>query len=279
MTVLSAPTTPALSRFVPAAVVLAIVAHVVVVFLLMHQPRSDGGGGGQVLGQLSVSLGGSGAAGSSDPVKTPPDEQVPVTPPAPRVDRQKSPLVETATPVPRVDPQPKPVVEAAAPQPRVVRAKPIVQPPREVPPAPDPVERTVNANPARGDQGDGNPIGSSSSGAPVLGEGALSQTAGLGSSDGAVGDQKDAYLALIRARIEENRTYPAAARRRREEGMAVMAIVIDGRGRLARAVTVTGSGSFHLDRAARRMIEKSGPFPPPPIVPFEATIPIVFALK
>ncbi|MCE7998215.1 MAG: energy transducer TonB [Rhodobiaceae bacterium] len=133
--------------------------------------------------------------------------------------------------------------------------------------------------PQTGEQGDGNSVGSASAGAPSLGEGAASETAGIGSADARAGDQRDAYLAMIRQRIEENRTYPSAARRRREEGMVTLAISIDGQGNLSQIEIITGAGSFHLDRAAKRMVEKSAPFPAPPVTPFATRIPIVFALN
>jgi len=253
---------PTLGRFVPTAIFFAIAAHVLVLGVFFLSPSSTGGGGGQVLGQLSVSLGGSGAAGPLEQAMPEPIVEAPALPPVPRVEAQVQSVVETITP-----------------KPRVVQAKPIARRPVQVPRVSEPVEQTAPVRQAPGDQGDGNPVGTSSAGAPSLGEGAVSQAAGLGASDADAGDQRDAYLALIRARIEQNRTYPSAARRRREEGMATLKITIDGQGHLTNVQILTGSGSFHLDRAAKRMAEKSAPFPPPPVAPFSTHIPIVFALR
>ncbi|WOF74861.1 energy transducer TonB [Parvibaculaceae bacterium PLY_AMNH_Bact1] len=255
---------PLLSRFVPTAVLLALAVHVFLGAVFFLSPPSTGGGGGQVLGQLSVSLGGSGVAGylQQDALE---------------------PAVETRSrpPVPRVEPrsEPQSVVETIAPTPRVVQSTPIVRRPVEVPRVSESIEREVPVNQADGDRGDGDPVGASSAGTPSLGEGAASQTAGLGSADAEVGDQRDAYLALIRSRIENNRTYPSAARRRREEGTAMLKITIGRQGHLTEVQLVDASGSFHLDRAARRMVEKSAPFPAPPVTPFSTHIPIVFALR
>jgi len=253
---------PTLSRYVPTAIFFAIAVHGLVLGVFFFSPPSNGGGGGQVLGPLSVRLGGSGAAG--------PLEQATV-----------EPVVEAPAlqPEPRLEPQAQPVVESIAPKPRVVQAKPIVRRPVEVPRVKEPVEQEVLENQAPGDQGDGNPVGASSAGTPSLGEGAVSQTAGIGASDAEAGGERDAYLALIRVRVEQNRSYPSAARRRREEGMATLKITIDGQGHLTNVQILTGSGSFHLDRAAKRMAEKSAPFPPPPVAPFSTHIPIVFALR
>ncbi len=253
---------PTLGRYVPTAILFAIAAHGLVLGVFFLSPPSSGGGGGQVLGQLSVRLGGFGAAR--------PLEQATL-----------EPAIEASAlpPEPRLEPQPQPVVETIAPKPRVVRAKPIVRQPVEVPRVREPVEQEVLENQVPGDQGDGNPVGTSNAGTPNIGEGAVSQTAGIGASDAEAGGERDAYLGLIRARIEVNRTYPSAARRRREEGMATLKITIDAQGHLTDVRVITGSGSFHLDRAAKRMAEKSAPFPPPPVAPFSTQIPIVFALR
>lgn len=254
--------TPTFGRYVPIATFFAIAVYVLVLAVFFFSPPSNGGGGGQVLGQLSVGLGGSGLAGPLEQAVLEPVVEAPATPPAPRVEPQSPPLVETVVP-----------------KPRVVQPKPIVRRPAEVPRVSETVEQEAIVQQAVGDQGDGRPVGSRGTGTPSIGEGATSQTAGIGASDADAGDRREAYLALIRARIEQNRTYPSAARRRREEGMATLAITIDGQGYLTEAHIVTGSGSFHLDRAAKRMVEKSAPFPLPPITPFSTQIPIVFALR
>lgn len=253
--------TPALSRYVPLATLIAIAAQVLT-FSIFFQAPSGGGSGGKVLGQMSVRLGGAGAAGTSE---------------RPEVEL----LVETtvALPEPRAEQQLRAPVEPDVQQSRAVQARPITRQPIEVPRESKSIEQTPKVHPVAGNEGDGNPIGSMTVGSPSLGEGVASETAGVGSTDADAGDRRDAYLALIRARIEQNRTYPSVARRRREEGMATLKIKIDERGALADVQLVMGSGSFHLDRAARRMVEKSAPFPAPPITPFVTTIPIVFVLR
>tara|TARA_E500000305_G_C4024915_1_gene241203 strand:- start:320 stop:1033 length:714 start_codon:yes stop_codon:yes gene_type:complete len=236
--------------------------HLVAFTYILFSSPSDGGGGGKVVGQLSVHLGGSGAAGPSEVLLTETVVEPTVQPPAPRVEEQQAPEVE-----------------AVAPKQRVVQAKPVLRRPAEILRVSELTEPAAPVRQEVGERGDGNPVGSASAGAPSLGEGAASQTAGIGSSEASAGDQRDAYLALIRARIEKNRTYPSAARRKREEGMATITITIDARGDLTQVQLVAGSGSFHLDRAAKRMAEKSAPFPPPPVTPFSTQIPIVFTLR
>ena len=55
--------TPTFGRYVPIATFFAIAVYVLVLAVFFFSPPSNGGGGGQVLGQLSVGLGGSGLAG------------------------------------------------------------------------------------------------------------------------------------------------------------------------------------------------------------------------
>ncbi len=260
--VATAPVKP-LARFFPVATALAVAAHVLVVLFFLLQTPPGGGGGGKVLGQLSVSLGGLGALGPAAPESAEPVVETPVVPPSQSVAPPSPPAEQASVAKPRVA------------QTEPVRPLPVVTPKH----VREPVEPTPVVRRAPGDHGDGNPIGARSSGALTLGEGVPSQTAGLGASDIASGDQMDAYLTLIRARIEKNRTYPSAARRRSEEGTATIRVVIDAEGRLTQADVTGRSGSFHLDRAAKRMVEKSAPFPPPPTAPFTTTIPILFALR
>ena len=279
MTSVSAKSTPTLGRYLPAAALFSIGIYAAVVGFLFLTPDESGGAGGQVVGQLSVSLGGSGAAGQPQQTPTEPILETSSVPPTPRLERQRPPMVQPVAPAPRVVAQPQRAMATEAPKSRVVQTEQVVHQPAEVPRVIAPEETSPSMAPQTGEQGDGNPVGSASAGAPSLGEGAASETAGIGSADARVGDQRDAYLAMIRQRIEENRTYPSAARRRREEGMVTLAITIDGQGRLGRNEVITRSGSFHLDRAAKRMVEKSAPFPAPPVSPFTTTIPIVFALR
>lgn len=253
---------PTLGRFVLRAALLAVSVHILVLGAFLFLPPSTGGGVGEVLGHLSVSLGGSGAAGPLEREVAEPVLEAPVAPPTPRVELQQPDALETL-----------------AQKPRLAQVEPVQPPSSEVPSVAETIERPEDVRSTTGDAGDGNPVGVKSAAALAFGEGAMGDRAGIGAADAAPGDQRDAYLALIRARIEQNRTYPAAARRRRDEGMAVMKITIDGQGRLADTQVITGSGSFHLDRAAKRMVEKSAPFPLPPITPFTTTIPIVFALR
>ena len=269
-----------LMHYIPIAALLAAAAHLIVVALFLTQDNEvepAGGGGGQVLGQLAISLGGTGAAGPRTTQDTPPA----IAPEAKQVESEPEPREERA--VPRPDPARQ---EIASPPPartapakiepaktETTRTKPAEWPEQNREPRPQVVESVS------GETGDGRPVGATTSATPTLGEGAPAQTVGTGAQTGRAGDALDAYLALIRSRVETNRTYPSAARRQRAEGEVVVRMSIGAGGQLSSVEIIQGASSFHLDRAAKRMVEKSAPFPPPPSTPFTTIIPIVFALR
>lgn len=263
---------PAMGHFLPKAALLTIALHCLVFAAFVLLPGSDVGGGGKVLGRMSVSLGGSGEAGSRTPSNMDTAE----------VDDVAASSV--------VLPEPRAVVEPQSVRPPVVET-PGVSPSAPVvsaPVVPEPVEEAhlvedmlpiLDAGRPPGDERDGNPVGETIQGSRTLGENASSATVGLGTNAGNLGNERNAYLAAIRTRIEMNRIFPSAARRENAEGSVLMQVTIDRQGGLVRSEIIAGAGSFHLDRAAKRMIEKSVPFPRPPTAPFTTTIPIVFSLR
>lgn len=264
---------PAIGWFLPRAALLTIALHCLVFTAIILSPGSDVGGGGKVLGRLSVSLGGTGEAGTRPPYN---------------MDTAERDAVVTAAvvlPIPRNIVEPLPVRPSVVEAPRVSPAAPVVyelvEEPRFVEEAHfvEEVRPIVDAGPATSDEGDGNPVGETVQGTRTLGENARSDTVGLDSNEGALGNARDAYLAIIRERIERNCLYPSAARRENAEGRVLMQVTIDGQGEVVHSEIIAGAGSFHLDRAARRMIEKSVPFPAPPTAPFTTIIPIVFSLR
>jgi len=261
----SAESVPTLGRFLPMAALLTVVVYGLVFGAFLFSPASEGGGGGEVLGRLNISLGGTGDVGPVDQNDVTPSENEPnvmpnVVPPEPRT-------------LPEM-PEAPPIVQ----KPRVAPSTPVKRQPVETPRAVEQVNPVTETYATSGDGGDGRPVGAVSQGAQTIGEGVPMDSAGLGARDANLGNDRDAYLALIRARIEKNRSYPSAARRERAEGRVLVQITVNSEGELDRSEILTGSGSFHLDRAARRMVEKSAPFPPPPHAPFTESIPIDFSL-
>jgi protein TonB len=252
-----------LKRLWPWMLGLAILVHAAFaawVFALDTASDIKAGGGGRVLGQISMNLAAA-PLPDPDPVEEPdspvePDPVVEKAPPEPKKPATRPQPVKPK-PVKLKKPQPQP----KKPQPK----KPVQQTPR--PPAPvTPPETEAEPAPA------------TRASAPTRGEGAAAPTIGLGGQQTRTVDNDAAYLADLRARIERQRRYPADARRRGDEGVATAAIVIAPDGRLA-SVSITGtSGSYSLDRMAKRMVSRAAPFPPPPRAPYRLNLPIVFSL-
>lgn len=63
--------------------------------------------------------------------------------------------------------------------------------------------------------------------------------------------------------LASHKTYPEEARRRGEEGRAVLRFTVDRTGRVLAVELVTGTGSRLLDDAARAML-RGGALPPFP---------------
>ena len=237
-------------------VLIALVGHLALAAIIFtRSPETSSGGGGKVLGTLSIALGGA-PVDAQEPV----DERPAEIEPAPQVEPLKTP-VKAATPI--------------EPKPRKTQVKPKTEPNKPV---------TSKALPKKSELPPPNPIPSAapasaaSNATPTLGEGAAAKKPGLGGGVESASDY-DAYLAMLRARIEANRTYPASARRSGNEGVASVRLIIGPDGRLTQVSLVKSSGHFALDRAAKRMAQKAQPFPPPPRSTFDVTVPVVFALQ
>ncbi|MGB9369389.1 MAG: energy transducer TonB [Xanthobacteraceae bacterium] len=72
------------------------------------------------------------------------------------------------------------------------------------------------------------------------------------------------YQGLVAARLARFKRFPPEARRRREQGSALVSFVIDGTGRVTSIRLVRGTGFAALDDEVQAMIRRASPFPPPP---------------
>lgn len=267
MTVKNAPAvrshvTP-LKRLWPWMLGLAILVHAAFaawVFALDTAPDIKSGGGGRVLGQISMNL-------AAAPLPDPEPAEEPDNP------VESEPIIEKAPPEP----------EKPATKPRPVKPKPVKlkkpQPQPKKPQPKKPVQQTPRpAPPMAPPEPEAEPAPATRAAAPTRGEGAAAPTVGLGGRQTRTVDNDAAYLADLRARIERQRRYPADARRRGDEGVATAAIVIAPDGSLASVSITRTSGSYALDRMAKRMVSRAAPFPPPPRAPYRLNLPIVFSL-
>lgn len=272
MTVVSAQANhiPDLGRLWPWMVLVALGGHLLVAAFVFSTPtETSSGGGGRIIGTLSIALGGAAAE------QTKPVEEAAL----------EDPVVEDATPVPP-DPTKKQARAPAPSKPKPskpqTRQKNPFKPPlaAETPQPPKPVVQAPQQSARSADTPwDAGPATVASNATPTIGEGAAAKAPGIGGSVNSQAQSYDAYLAMVRSRIESERTYPASARRSGHEGIASVRLVIAANGSLTSAQITQSSGHFALDQAAKRMVQKAAPFPVPPGSTFQVTVPITFALR
>lgn len=90
------------------------------------------------------------------------------------------------------------------------------------------------------------------------------------------------WEAQLLTHLEKYRRYPAAARARREQGVAHVRFRMNREGRLLSAEVLRSSGSTALDRAALDTLRRAQPLPPIPSEkpdPLELTVPVEFFVK
>lgn len=75
-------------------------------------------------------------------------------------------------------------------------------------------------------------------------------------------EQKADYFTVLHAMIDEAKTYPTRALRRRLEGSVVVRVVVDDMGALVSAVTEKGDEAF--EAASLDAVRRAAPFPPLP---------------
>ncbi|SDH22224.1 energy transducer TonB [Roseospirillum parvum] len=86
-----------------------------------------------------------------------------------------------------------------------------------------------------------------------------------GGGGGALGDGAvDDYAARLIAWLEAHKRYPRKARLRRQEGTALVRVVIDRQGRVLSRDLGHGSGHASLDAAALELIDRAQPLPAVP---------------
>ena len=87
------------------------------------------------------------------------------------------------------------------------------------------------------------------------------------------------YITLISDSIKRNIYYPVSARRSGIEGKVLTSFLIETDGKAKDVRIKVSSGSTILDRCALKIIEKSLPFPAPPLKGLRVEVPLVFSLK
>ena len=72
------------------------------------------------------------------------------------------------------------------------------------------------------------------------------------------------YQGLVAARLARFKRFPEDARRRREQGSALVSFTIDGAGRATSVRLRRGTGFAVLDEEVQAMVRRASPFPMPP---------------
>jgi protein TonB len=93
------------------------------------------------------------------------------------------------------------------------------------------------------------------------------------------------WQSLLFRRLQEFKNYPLQARRRREQGVVMLAFSVDRDGRVVSRHIVKGSGFSDLDAEALALLERAQPLPafPPSMsereLKLNLTVPIRFSLR
>jgi periplasmic protein TonB len=93
----------------------------------------------------------------------------------------------------------------------------------------------------------------------------------------AVGATRTDYAALVLAAIRSRVRYPAEARARGREGVAIVSFAVGPTGRVGAASLARGTGDAVLDGSAVSLVRALS-LPPPPGGSFRATVPIRYRL-
>lgn len=274
-----------------AAVFVAAVVHGSLILLLWEPTRSGAANPG--VGGMDVSFGMAGGAPGATAV-TPPAAKAVDAPEKAVVEPVAPPTAETAevkAPLEAVEPHEPQEVEAVAPP--SAEAVPVSEvtpkmelaqvptkptPPREAKseiakPVPAATQLTASEAAAPEDVASTEPPQTqpSTDTATVAGSAGKSGTknaAHVGheanTTSGGRPGSADNYFARLQAWLEQHKEYPSAARRRRQEGTAVLTFTMNRGGDVMAVRIQRGTGYRALDEEVIRMITRAAPLPPLP---------------
>jgi len=184
----------------------------------------------------------------ASPAPAPQPPPPPATPPTPPQPQQPPPQPSPETPPPPQEPQPLPEelplppLPAPEPPPLPVR-RPSPPRPSATPPRPQPAQTAPAATEAPPAQA-----------APSAGPTASASQAEIAPS----------WQSALGAWLQAHKSYPAEARRRDEQGRAIVRFKVEHTGQVLDVELVSGTGSVILDDAVKHMLTGATvpPFPP-----------------
>lgn len=257
------------------ALIIAAFTHSSVLALTLWD-SSDSGTANLGTGGVDVAFGTAGGTPGATPAVAPSEveaieaQQVP-TEPAPQAQQiEEVAPVEVAEAIPQapIETAPVEVTEAQAVTVKaVVPKKPKPPQAKAVEPTPTPVTTPPVTEVATREPA---PVRSMTppSVAGSAGKSGTQASANTGSGENASsGGQPGSavsYFALLQAWLEKHKEYPHQARRRRQEGTALLSFTFTRNGRVTNARIVESSGFHSLDREVMAMIRRANPLPPIP---------------
>lgn len=189
---------------------------------------------------------------------------------------------ETATPEPVSEARPVPEPESE-PDPRIVETEPEPDPESPAEPEPDPEpEPEPESEPREADAELNEETVAGRQARAGVGSGSAASVTDGTSGGGNPGARVD-YLTRVRALLMRHKEYPRRARRRRLSGVVEIAFTIQPDGRITNVDVRRSAGAEILDLAARAMLDRAGPLPPPPGElggrAIEVTLPVRYAMR
>lgn len=252
------------------AISVALLAHASLLLLLWEPAKSGAASLG--IGGVSVSFGMAGGAPGASEV-SPPEVAAVEAPETPIVEAepvqeavQETEPVEAAEVVPVVEETVAAVEIKPKTQQATLPKKPKPKEVREVAPAPQPPVVTpteVAATEAPTEMKAAPATVAGSAGKSGTQQSANVGTGSSASAGGRPGSSKN-YFALLQAWLEKNKEYPPQARRRRQEGIAMLTFTINRQGRVLAAHISRSAGAEILDEEVMKMIRRANPVPPFP---------------
>ena len=177
------------------------------------------------------------------------------------------PQAVPAAPI-EVEPEPMPVVSEPEPTRSEAISPPTADrvPPTEISPAPAPSSRTAGA------EGVTAPVTNADSST------AIAASAAPAVSPDTARRERDAYIQALMAALLQQRVYPAAARKAREQGVVHVRFTIDRNGKVLSSKVQRAAGAL-LDAAALEVLQRAAPLPPIPASMARQTLTITVPIE